>query len=199
MPPVRLPSWIWIFIVSSSLFGTSSTQSKLKLVSVSPIKSICSGNLDDHVDKKPPSNLPRGVDDNMIGRELGSGSVSRTRHIIKSGSGSFRRIREEDREAADLALRCSCENKGSTLAVTVDICRLLNLAEKDGLDFRLVDEDVEGVSAESSNSIQEQCPWENAKKPRCDPSEKYRRNNGECNNLVRRQLSLHLMIILLSS
>ena len=121
--------------------------------------------------------------------------MSRTRHIIKSGSGSFRRIREEDREAADLALRWSCESKGSILAVTVDICRLLQLAERDGLDFRLVDDDVEGVSAESSNSIRVQCPWENAKKPQCDPSEKYRRNNGECNNLVRRQFSLHFIYL----
>merc|ERR1711936_285745 len=86
MPLVRLP-WIAVLIVLSTLFGTSRTQR------------------DDHVDKKPPSRLPSGVDDSMIAKDLGKESVSKRRHIIKTGSGSFRRIREEDRAAADLALR----------------------------------------------------------------------------------------------
>ena len=39
----------------------------------------------------------------MIANSLGSGSVKKKRKKINTGKGIFSRIREEDREAADLA------------------------------------------------------------------------------------------------
>jgi len=105
----------------------------------------------------------------MIANSLGSGSGKRKRKKINTGKGIFSRIREEDRDAAELALR------------------LEEMAEQDDpLGVFLSKGPVQevGVNALSSEEIRKQCQWLNKRKPRCGANEIFRRNDGSCNNLI---------------
>merc|ERR1711988_690100 len=124
---------------------------------------------DRDIDTRPPSRLPSGITEEMIANSLGSGSVKKKRKKINTGKGIFSRIREEDRDAAELALR------------------LEEMAEQDDpLGVFLSNGPVQevGVNGLSSDEIRKQCQWLNKRKPRCGANEIFRRNDGSCNNLI---------------
>jgi len=103
--------------------------------------------------------LPDGIDDNRIEQKLEA--VEHSSEDVNTGKGQFSKIRDEDREAADLAFK------------------LLKLAEDSEVGETLNTRN--GVNSKTSSSLRRKCPF--TQQPQCNKNNKFREIDGSCNNL----------------
>merc|ERR1719397_2378583 len=103
--------------------------------------------------------LPDGIDDNRIVQKLEA--VEHSSEDVNTGKGQFSKIRDEDREAADLAFK------------------LLKLAEDSEVGETLNTRN--GVNSKTSSSLSRKCPF--TQQPQCNKNNKFREIDGSCNNL----------------